>query len=317
MDDADRLLLAEADAALVLVDPVHGRVLHSNPVWASWLGQSATGPEPDVFWAAAHWPQPQVLRTLVSLAGLPLTLPPMPVDAFTSDGQVLPLLLSAKAVVHRADRHVLCTLVRQPSACTTDAAHEGQALQAVVQTLTGLLERHDPASVGHQRRVAHLASTLARQLAWPAAEVQSIELAAWLHDLGMVSVPGATLGKRELLATEEVRQIQQHVLNGVRMLEHIEFPGPVTTLIAQHHERLNGSGYPSGLSGQAILRGAQLIGMADMLDAMTRDRPYQPAQTMDQALGTLLAGAGVLFDTDLVQACVKLFVEDGYRFPQA
>ena len=77
------------------------------------------------------------------------------------------------------------------------------------------------------------------------------------------------------------------------------------------------SGYPAGLRGQAILRGAQLIGMADMLDAMMRERPYQPAQQTDQALGTLLAGAGILFEADLVQACVALFAEDGYRFPEA
>jgi len=101
----------------------------------------------------------------------------------------------------------------------------------------------------------------------------------------------------------------------VEMVQHIDFPGPVTSLIAQHHERINGSGYPAGLRGSQVLRGAQLIGMADMLDAMTRDRPYQPAQTMEQALGTLLMASGVLFDADLVKACVELFEVDGYRFP--
>ena len=316
MIDADRLLLAQADAALLLVDPANGRVVRSNPVWASWLGLTAPRPETDVFWGEAYWQQPEVMRTLVSLAALPLPLPPLPVGALTADAQVLPLLLSAKAVMHQERRHVLCTLVRQSSDVPTDSPQDGQALQAVVQTLTAVLERHDPPSVGHQRRVAHLAGTLARRLGWPAAEVHSIELAASLHDLGMISVPAATLTKSDLLATQEVRQIQQHVQTGVLMLAHIEFPGPVTTLIAQHHERLNGSGYPEGLSGSAILPGAQLIGMADMLDAMTRDRPYQRAQTTDQALATLLAGAGVLFDADLVQACVELFVEDGYRFPE-
>lgn len=104
-------------------------------------------------------------------------------------------------------------------------------------------------------------------------------------------------------------------MTAVDMLQHIEFEGPVKTLIAQHHERINGSGYPLGLKGEAVLRGAQLIGMADMLDAITRDRPYQPAQTTDQALQALMVASGVLFDHDLVQACVALFVEGGYRFP--
>jgi HD-GYP domain-containing protein (c-di-GMP phosphodiesterase class II) len=118
-----------------------------------------------------------------------------------------------------------------------------------------------------------------------------------------------------LLTDPEVKQIQRHVMTAVDMLQHIEFEGPVKTLIAQHHERINGSGYPLGLKGEAVLRGAQLIGMADMLDAITRDRPYQPAQTTDQALQALMVASGVLFDDDLVQACVALFVEDGYRFP--
>lgn len=140
-------------------------------------------------------------------------------------------------------------------------------------------------------------------------------LAALVHDLGMVTVPARILGKSELLTDPEVKQIQRHVMTAVDMLQHIEFEGPVKTLIAQHHERINGSGYPLGLKGEAVLRGAQLIGMADMLDAITRDRPYQPAQTTDQALQALMVASGVLFDDDLVQACVALFVEGGYRFP--
>jgi HD-GYP domain-containing protein (c-di-GMP phosphodiesterase class II) len=99
------------------------------------------------------------------------------------------------------------------------------------------------------------------------------------------------------------------------MLKHVEFAGPVKPYITQHHERIDGSGYPLGLKGTDVLRGAQIIGMADMLDAMTRDRPYQSAQTMDQALQVLLVSSGVLFDADLVQACVGLFVQEGYRFP--
>ena len=313
--DADRLLLAQADAALVLVDAPGGRVVHSNPVWADWLGLAPDG-LPQTFWAEACWLQPSLVRTLVHLAALPLPLPPLPVTARTAAGQDLPLLLSLKAVLHEGRRHVLCTLCAWPDAgAKAPGESSGQVLQAVVQTLGAVLERHDPASIGHQQRVADLAGTLARKLGWPPSEVLSIEMAAWLHDLGMVTVPAATLGKPQLLSSEEVGQIQRHVDAGVNMLAHIDFQGPVTTLIAQHHERLNGSGYPAGLRGEAILRGAQLIGMADMLDAMTRERPYQSAQSMEQALGTLMAGAGILFDADLVQACAALFVQDGYRFP--
>lgn len=315
VNEADRLLLAQADAALVLVDPGGGRVVRTNPVWSIWLGLDSQTPLPEVFWDAGLWLQAEVIRTWLTLAALPLSLPTLAVQARSANGQRLDLRLSAKAVTLDQRRHVLCTLVPASSGLERQGLHDGLALQAVVQTLMTVVEQHDPASVGHQHRVAHLAVALARKLGWPAEEVHSIEAAAWLHDLGMAGVAPAVLSKPSLLTSEEVRQIQQHVMDGVRMLEHIDFPGPVITLIAQHHERLNGSGYPAGLRGRAIARGAQVIGMADMLDAMTRDRPYQAAQSMDQALATVLAGAGLLFEMDLVEACVSLFVEDGYRFP--
>ena len=123
------------------------------------------------------------------------------------------------------------------------------------------------------------------------------------------------LGKLEMLTAEEVRQIQKHVQTGVDMLKHIRFPGPVIQTIAQHHERLDGSGYPAGVKGDAVLRSAQLIAMADMLDAMTRERPYQSAQRWEEALTTLEAASGVLFEAELVQACAHLFRHEGYRFP--
>lgn len=314
----ERLMLDQADVALVLVDPADGRIVHCNAAWSQWLGlpeaQVCQAPFVDEVW----WPQPQVVRTLVSLVGLPLALPAMALNARNAQGQILPLLMWCKSVLHEQRRHVLCTLVHNH-----DAMHEpggdtasGQALKAVVLTLGAVLEGHDPASIGHQQRVADLAVTLARKLQWPPSEVQSIEQAAWLHDLGMVSVPAPILGKRAMLTTDEIWLIQQHVEAGMRMLEHIEFPGPVIALIAQHHERVNGTGYPLGLQGDAILRGAQLIGMADVLDAMTRERPYQAAQSMAQALDTLKAGADVMFNAELVRACVELFEVDGYRFPE-
>ena len=136
-----------------------------------------------------------------------------------------------------------------------------------------------------------------------------------VDDVCLWLVPSRILGKTEMLSQGEVKQIQKHVMTALDMLKHIEFAGPVKAYIAQHHERIDGSGYPLGLKGADVLRGSQVIGMSDMLDAMTRDRPYQSAQTMDQALQVLLVSSGIQFDADLVQACVALFVQEGYRFP--
>ncbi|WP_416560813.1 HD-GYP domain-containing protein [Limnohabitans sp. yimb22184] len=315
--DPDQLMLAQADAGLVLVDPASGRIESLNPAWPQWLGRSKASLQGAVFWDEGGWRQPEVVRTLVTLTSLPLSMPPMAMTAWTEGEESLSLVMSARSVNLAERRLVLCTLVRsslaQAMAISSTVAET--ALMGVVQALITVLEVHDPDSIGHQRRVADLAGTLARKLQWASDEVESVVLAALIHDLGMVTVPSRILGKTEFLSQGEVRQIQKHVTTGLDMLKHIEFAGPVKALIAQHHERIDGSGYPLGLKGEDVLRGAQVIGMADMLDAMTRNRPYQSAQSMDQALQVLLVSSGVLFDADLVQACVALFVQGGYRFP--
>lgn len=315
--DPDQLMLAQADAGLVLVDPVSGRIEGLNPAWPDWLGRSKASLQGAVFWDEGGWQQPEAVRTLVSLTSLPLAMPPMAVTALTEDRDSLSMVISSRPVNLSDRRLVLCTLVRsslaQAMAMSSSVAET--ALMGVVQSLITVLEVHDPDSIGHQRRVADLAGTLARKLQWNLDDVEAVVLAALIHDLGMVTVPSRILGKTELLSQGEVKQIQKHVMTALDMLKHVEFAGPVKPYIAQHHERIDGSGYPLGLKGTDVLRGAQIVGMADMLDAMTRDRPYQSAQTMDQALQVLLVSSGVLFDADLVQACVGLFVQEGYRFP--
>jgi putative nucleotidyltransferase with HDIG domain len=315
--DPDQLMLAQADAGLVLVDPISGRIEGLNPAWPDWLGRSKASLQGAVFWDEGGWQQPEAVRTLVSLTSLPLAMPPMAVTALTEDRDSLSMVISARPVNLSDRRLVLCTLVRsslaQAMAMSSSVAET--ALMGVVQSLITVLEVHDPDSIGHQRRVADLAGTLARKLQWNLDDVEAVVLAALIHDLGMVTVPSRILGKTELLSQGEVKQIQKHVMTALDMLKHVEFAGPVKPYITQHHERIDGSGYPLGLKGTDVLRGAQIIGMADMLDAMTRDRPYQSAQTMDQALQVLLVSSGVLFDADLVQACMGLFVQEGYRFP--
>ena len=316
-DDPDQLMLAQADAGLVLVDPVSGRIEGLNPAWPQWLGRSTASLQGTVFWDEGGWRQPEVVRSLVSLTSLPLAMPPMAVTALNEDRESLSLVISARSVNLSGQRLVLCTLVRSSSAqaLAMSSSVAETALMGVVQALITVLEVHDPDSIGHQRRVADLAGTLARKLQWRPDEVEAVILAALIHDLGMVTVPSRILGKTEMLSQGEVKQIQKHVMTALDMLKHIEFAGPVKAYMAQHHERIDGSGYPLGLKGADVLRGSQVIGMSDMLDAMTRDRPYQSAQTMDQALQVLLVSSGIQFDADLVQACVALFVQEGYRFP--
>lgn len=184
-----------------------------------------------------------------------------------------------------------------------------------VDAISLMVELRDPYTAGHEQRVGQLSVAIAAEMGLSASIQHGLRLGGAVHDVGKLAVPAEILTKPGRLTPLEFEIVKEHAAQGYQVLKGIDSPWPLAEMAHQHHERIDGSGYPLGLKGEDVLRGAQVIGMADMLDAMTRDRPYQRAQTMDQALQVLLVSSGVLFDADLVQACVALFVQDGYRFP--
>lgn len=169
-----------------------------------------------------------------------------------------------------------------------------------------MVELRDPYTAGHQREVAQLAGAIAREMALDEEDVKGIEVAATLHDIGKIAVPTAILNRPGRLSPPEFELIKAHSQTGSDIVADVPFPWPVAEMILQHHERLDGSGYPSGLSDGDILMGSRILAIADVVSAISSHRPYRPAMGLDQAIAEIETHSGQLYDRDAVDACVLL-----------
>ena len=192
------------------------------------------------------------------------------------------------------------------------------ALTAAVGAIAGAVEAGDPFTAGHQRRVSKVACDIGRAMGWSEYELQGLEMAAMVHDIGKLAVPQQILNKPGRLTPEEFARVKVHANVGYRILKDIPFPWPVAGMAWQHHEKLDGSGYPLGLKGEAILPGARILAVADIVESMACERPYRKALGVDIALQEVesLAAQGKL-DAEVVKACVRMFREEGYQLPRA
>ena len=188
------------------------------------------------------------------------------------------------------------------------------SLEQVVQALVRLVESRDPYTAGHQQRVARLSLAIAKALGLAQQEIEAVGMAATIHDIGKVYVPIEFLNKPGSLSPLEFSVIQMHPQVGFEILEPIEFENPVSQMVLQHHERLDGSGYPQGLRGSDILLGSRIIAVADVVEAMCSHRPYRPSRGVDKALSEIEGNAGVIYDPEVVRACLNLFRDDGFIF---
>ncbi|MCR4392550.1 MAG: HD domain-containing protein [Candidatus Acetothermia bacterium] len=185
----------------------------------------------------------------------------------------------------------------------------------IVEVLSAALELRDPHTAGHQRRVAELACAIARELGFSEERIQGLQVAVLLHDIGkMLYVPAEILCKPGKLSAQEMELVRIHPQAGYEVLRRIEFPWPVAEVVRQHHERLDGSGYPHGLKGEEILLEARILAVADVVEAMTSHRPYRPALGVDQALAEIQKEKGRLYDPQVVEACLAVF-ERRFVFP--
>lgn len=187
-----------------------------------------------------------------------------------------------------------------------------RSLEGVVGALSAVAERRDPYTAGHSRRVAKLACAIARELGLSEDRVEGLRVAALLHDIGKTSVPAEILAKPSRLTELEFGIIKAHPQAAWEILSGIEFPWPVAEVVLQHHERLDGSGYPRGLKGEEILLEARILAVADVVEAMSSHRPYRPARTLEEALREIERGKGVLYDPQVVEACLRLLSQGGF-----
>ncbi|HEY5471631.1 MAG TPA: HD domain-containing phosphohydrolase, partial [Candidatus Limnocylindrales bacterium] len=189
-----------------------------------------------------------------------------------------------------------------------------QALAATVAALSATTELRDPYTAGHQRRVAELAGAIAAGLGWDEARIEMVTTAGLLHDVGKIIVPAEILARPGRLSELEMEIIRGHAAASAALIAGIEFGGPVAAIVNQHHERLDGSGYPQGLRGENILPEARILAVADVVEAMSSHRPYRPALGMEVALAEVREHAGVEYDADVVAACARLIEEEGFEF---
>ena len=180
--------------------------------------------------------------------------------------------------------------------------------------MASVIESRDPYTAGHQRRVAELAQAMASEMRLPTHQIEGLRMAATIHDLGKIAVPAEILNKPMKLSKFELELIRNHPQAGFDILKGIAFPWPIARMILEHHEKMDGSGYPHGLAGENTLLDSRIITVADVVEAMASHRPYRPALGINAALEEIGKNKGLLYDADVVAACLALFRGKGFCF---
>jgi Response regulator containing a CheY-like receiver domain and an HD-GYP domain len=189
-----------------------------------------------------------------------------------------------------------------------------RALNGTVKAMAMAVEIRDPYTAGHQRRSADLARAIAQEMNLSPERVEGIQLACMIHDIGKISIPAEILSKPSLLSNMELSLIKIHPQVGYDILKEIDFPWPIAKTVLQHHERINGSGYPAGLKNDDILLEAKVLAVADVVEAIASHRPYRPAFGTKEAIDEIIQKQGILYDPAVVKSCLRLFQDKEYSF---
>ncbi len=188
-----------------------------------------------------------------------------------------------------------------------------RVVEGTIRAMSLAVESRDPYTAGHEQNVADLSVAIAEKLGFPEFRCKGLYYAGLVHDLGKISIPAELLSSPGWLCNEAMGLIRKHPESGYNILKNVEFPWPIADMVYQHHERMDGSGYPRGLCGDAILMEARILAVADVVDAMASHRPYRPSLGSDCALEEIELNRGTFYDADVVDACVSLFREHGYE----
>ena len=189
-----------------------------------------------------------------------------------------------------------------------------KTLEGTVNALASTVEKSDLYTAGHQERVTKLACAIAKQMGLPKEQIEGIRIASKLHDIGKVHIATEILNKTIKLSEIEMELVKTHAQVGYDILKTVEFSWPVAQIVLQHHERLDGSGYPQGLSGDDILLEAKILTVADVVEAMSSGRPYRPAHDREKAIKEIIKNRDILYDPEVVDICVKFLTEKNFKF---
>jgi len=187
-----------------------------------------------------------------------------------------------------------------------------RAVETTIQVLVMAVEVKDPYTAGHQRRMTNLARTIATEMGLPPEKIEGLRMAGVIHDIGKITLPTEILSKPTKLSDIERSLTREHVRLGYDILKDVESPWPLAEIVLQHHERMDGSGYPRNLKGDDILMEARIMAVADVVESMISRRPYRPALGIDAAIEEISKERDILYDPEVVDACLKLFHEKRY-----
>ncbi|MEI7708181.1 MAG: PAS domain S-box protein [Chlorobium sp.] len=189
------------------------------------------------------------------------------------------------------------------------------AMQSTLQAVANVVEAHDPYTAGHERRVGIISADIAREMGWSEEKCHYLQLIGLVHDIGKMSIPAEILSKPSLLSEIEFELVKTHAEQGYQILKDVEFPLPIAEIIREHHERMDGSGYPQGLKGEETLIEARILAVADVLESMASHRPYRASLGIEEAINEIESYRGKHFDPEVVDAVLRLFRKKGYQLP--
>jgi PAS domain S-box-containing protein len=244
---------------------------------------------------------------------------PYEIDIVRKNGEIHRLLVNRGEVLWNGERQFqvlyqdITERVQAEKALAESHDRLSKTLDAVIQSMALTVEMRDQYTAGHQRRVASLACAIAGELGLPQEKINGIRVVGTIHDIGKICVPAEILSKPGRITEAEFNLIKEHPRTGYDILKGIAFPWPVAQAVLQHHERINGSGYPNQLSGKSIILEARILAVSDVVEAMASHRPYRPALGIDKALDEVSQKKSVLYDSEVVDACLRVFA-GGFKF---
>jgi len=187
-------------------------------------------------------------------------------------------------------------------------------IEGIAYIITEIVEIRDPYLIGHHQRVSKLATAIAREMKLSQDKIEGVKIASLVHDVGKVNLPTEIVSKPSALIEVEFNLLKNHPRTGYEILKKADFPWPIAEIVFQHQEKIDGSGFPRGLKGDEILIEAKILGVANVVEAMSSYKSYRPALSMDEALAEISKYVNILFDLEVVDACIKLFKEKGFKF---
>ncbi|PKO89977.1 MAG: hypothetical protein CVU18_02410 [Betaproteobacteria bacterium HGW-Betaproteobacteria-12] len=323
MRESERLFRSVVEqniAAIFMIDD--GRIVFANPRTSEILGYTPGELNGRIaLELVAEADREDVGRMLQAVASGQVKVIERNISGLHKDGSLVDI--GARATLAILDNKPMILAVAQDIGERKKAQEEiqryvsrlEQAMMTTVEAVSTMVELRDPYTAGHERRVGELAAALGSEMGLPEETITGLSMTGYVHDIGKISIPAEILSKPGRLTAIEYELVKNHSRSGYDILKSVEFPWPLAEIILQHHERMDGSGYPQQLKGEQIILEARIMAVADVVESMASHRPYRPALGLDKALEEIEKNSGRLYDPQVADACLRLFRQRSYRIP--